>query len=325
MNPHPLSEVMKGIAYDASLTRHRLRGTSKVASNASDGCLMVTRILQDSGLTYKKFVARQSNGSSVGSSVGIHGVSLSGIQARAFLRLKVPLQMFEYLANRPALQHRHIAQEKIINGTDGLPARGDFEGAIGFVVRPLFNEGNILEYLAARPQQYTVKLRLVAEVSSALDYLHSQDIVHGNICPTNILIADDGHAMLTDVGINSAFVDFICVPCGRLPVALTTRYKSPGEVCCSDDVPPRNTANDVYSFASSTYEVMSGQTPFGGMRLYNIVVAVARNGHLRLPQPEGITDGLWQLLQACWSIDPMHRPNIEDVERRLGALLTEDV
>ncbi|KIJ93065.1 hypothetical protein K443DRAFT_684810 [Laccaria amethystina LaAM-08-1] len=306
MNPPPLSEVMKGIAYDASLTRHRLRGTSKVASNASDGCLMVTRILQDSGLTYKKFVARQSNGSSVGSSVGIHG-------------------MFEYLANRPALQHRHIAQEKIINGTDGLPARGDFEGAIGFVVRPLFNEGNILEYLAARPQQYTVKLRLVAEVSSALGYLHSQDIVHGNICPTNILIADDGHAMLTDVGINSAFVDFICVPCGRLPVALTTRYRSPGEVCCSDDVPPRTTANDVYSLASSAYEIMSGQTPFDGMRLYNIVVAVARNGHLRLPQPEGITDGLWELLQACWSIDPMHRPNIEDVERRLGALLTEDV
>ena len=47
MNPPPLSEVMKGIAYDVSLTRQRLRGTSKVASNASDGCLMVTRILQD--------------------------------------------------------------------------------------------------------------------------------------------------------------------------------------------------------------------------------------------------------------------------------------
>ena len=70
---------------------------------------------------------------------------------------------------------------------------------------------------------------------------------------------------------------------------------------------------------------MSGHTPFDGLRLYNIVVAVARNGHLRLPQPGGITDDLWQLLQACWSIDPMHRPNIEDVERRLDALLTEDV
>ena len=70
---------------------------------------------------------------------------------------------------------------------------------------------------------------------------------------------------------------------------------------------------------------MSGQTPFCGMRLYNIVVAVARDGHLRLPQPGGITDGLWQLLQACWSIDPMHRPNIEDVEWRLSALLTEEV
>ena len=47
MNPTPLSEAMKGIAYDPTLTRHRLRGTSKVASNASDGCLVVTRILQD--------------------------------------------------------------------------------------------------------------------------------------------------------------------------------------------------------------------------------------------------------------------------------------
>ena len=70
--------------------------------------------------------------------------------------------MFEYLANRPALQHRHIAQEKIINGTDGLPAQRDFDDAIGFVVRPLFNEGNILEYLAKRPQRSTVKLRLVS-------------------------------------------------------------------------------------------------------------------------------------------------------------------
>ena len=70
--------------------------------------------------------------------------------------------MFEYLANRPALQHRHIAQDQIINGTDGLPARRDFDDAIGFVVTPFFNEGNILEYLAKRPQPSTVKLRLVS-------------------------------------------------------------------------------------------------------------------------------------------------------------------
>ena len=61
--------------------------------------------------------------------------------------------------------------------------------------------------------------------------------------------------MLTDVGIYAAFVEFICVPYGRFPVAPTTRYKSPEEVCCMDHVPPRNTANDVYAFASSTYEV----------------------------------------------------------------------
>ena len=67
--------------------------------------------------------------------------------------------MFEYLANRPALRHRHISQDDI---TSGLPARRDFDDTIGFVVRRSFNEGNILEYLAKRPQQSTVKLRLVS-------------------------------------------------------------------------------------------------------------------------------------------------------------------
>ena len=70
--------------------------------------------------------------------------------------------MFEYLAKRPPLRHRHIASDDIINGTGGLPARRDFDDAIGFVVRSSFHDGNILEYLGKRPQQSTVKLRLVS-------------------------------------------------------------------------------------------------------------------------------------------------------------------
>ena len=109
--------------------------------------------------------------------------------------------MFDYLFSRPQIRHPHIAPEDIINGNDGPPTRLGFHDAIGFIVRPSCPAGNILEFLSACPKQDSEKLRLVSDtlffeipkvlttnvkviqVASALEYLHSLGIVHGNICP----------------------------------------------------------------------------------------------------------------------------------------------
>jgi len=69
--------------------------------------------------------------------------------------------MFDYLASRPPIRHRHIALEEIINGSDGPPARPGFQDAVGFVVRTSCLKGNILEFLSAFPKRDSEKLRLV--------------------------------------------------------------------------------------------------------------------------------------------------------------------
>lgn len=289
---------------DISLCRHRL-GTMRLSSTASSSeeYLLTIRVMQHSGSTFKKLVVRRPDMTSV--------------------RL---LEMFDYLASRPTIRHPHIALEEIINGSDGPPARPGFHDAIGFIVRASCPAGNILEFLSACPKRDSEKLSLVAQVASALHYLHSLDVVHGNVCPTNILITDNNQAVLTDTGIYSAIVDYIFAPSGRVPIPPSAPYKPPEELKESaEEVVARTTDKDVYSLASSTYEIMSGLKPFANMRPYTCVVEITRRGHLSLAQPKEINVGLWQLLRTCWAIDPGDRPTMQDVLGQLETLLAEDV
>ena len=111
-----------------------------------------------------------------------------------------------------------------------------------------------------------------------------------------------------------------------MPVPPTAAYKPPEELKESADVVVAQTMDkDVYSLASSTYEIMSGRKPFANMPLYTCIVMITRDGHLSLPRPNAINVGLWQLLHACWAIDPGDRPTMQIVLGQLETLLAEDV
>ena len=143
---------------------------------------------------------------------------------------------------------------------------------------------------------------------------------------TNILITDNNQAVLTDTGIYTAMVEYIFAPSGRVPVPPTAAYKPPEELKESTDVAVAQTTDkDVYALASSTYEIMSGRKPFANMPLYTCIVEIARHGHFSLPRPNAINVALWQLLHACWAIDPGDRPTMQNVLGQLETLLAEDV
>ncbi|EUC56081.1 tyrosine kinase domain protein, partial [Rhizoctonia solani AG-3 Rhs1AP] len=70
-----------------------------------------------------------------------------------------------------------------------------FQGRVGMVSKWMAN-GNLQEYLLEKKN--ADKYRLCTQVSKGVQYLHANNMIHGDLKATNILVSSDGTAMLTD-------------------------------------------------------------------------------------------------------------------------------
>lgn len=102
--------------------------------------------------------------------------------------------------------------------------------------------------------------RMLSPVSNALDYAHSQGILHRDVKPANILIGSDGQPVVGDFGL-ARMMDSAGQ---RLTVAGsalgTPEYMAP-EQSMGLEV---TGAADIYSLAAVAYEMVTGSPPFSG-------------------------------------------------------------
>jgi len=101
-------------------------------------------------------------------------------------------------------------------------------------------------------------LGIVSQVARALDYAHSQGVVHRDVKPSNILIDRNGNAYLTDFGIARASWSTRVTRTG-MSIG-TPEYMSP-EQARGEEVDFRS---DLYSLGVVLYEMICGQPPFQG-------------------------------------------------------------
>ncbi len=101
-------------------------------------------------------------------------------------------------------------------------------------------------------------LEIVGDVCAALSYAHDRGLIHRDVKPGNILIADDGSVKVTDFGIARA-VDNETVT-RTASVLGTAAYLSP-EQAQGLDVDERS---DLYSLGVVLYEALTGSQPFSG-------------------------------------------------------------
>ncbi len=99
-------------------------------------------------------------------------------------------------------------------------------------------------------------IRIGRDVATALDYVHRAEVVHQDIKPENILLAD-GHALVTDFGV----ARLICAACtdsftGSGLAVGTPGYWSPEQASGMDVVDGRS---DIYSLARVLLKMTSGE------------------------------------------------------------------
>jgi len=185
---------------------------------------------------------------------------------------------------------------------------------------------DVLTFLRNYPE--SDRRSIVQETACGIAYLHRRKIVHGAIRGSNILIDQQGRAMLTDFGLAAASsTDHEALNDGlsTSETSTTIRWLAP-ELTGSIRVPIF--PSDVFSFARTILEIMTGDKPFKEKKNVWELASLLNQGKLIPTRPDdpqvadrGLTNGVWELLLKMWETLPENRPTMRAVEARLEDLL----
>jgi serine/threonine-protein kinase len=141
-----------------------------------------------------------------------------------------------------------------------LPLLGSGDaGMAPYYVMP-FVPGESLRVRLQREQTLPVDdaVRLVREVARGLNYAHRHGVVHRDVKPENILLADE-HAVVADFGVARAVSAATDRQLTAGAVIGTPRYLSPEQAAGNAHIDGRS---DIYSLACVLFELISGAPPF---------------------------------------------------------------
>ena len=102
---------------------------------------------------------------------------------------------------------------------------------------------------------------LIQQLAEALDYAHSQGVIHRDVKPDNVMIDSAGQPHLMDFGL-ARIGDAAQKLTHDGTVMGTPAYMSPEQAC--DDPSAVTHASDQYSLGVVLYELLTGETPFVG-------------------------------------------------------------
>lgn len=172
-----------------------------------------------------------------------------------------------------------------------------------FLVLPYCSKGNVSKYIGKMTETDIVKF--LHDVSSGLSYLHEQEppIIHQDIKPDNVLISDDGHYKLTDFGISTRVRSTMLSNAVGQRSEGTRAYMGPERFTASA-IPIK--ANDIWSLGATTYELMTGDAPFGnfgGLSMLN---------SSEIPEIDGdYSEELKCLVRSCLEHNTWDRPTAQ--------------
>ncbi|WP_457033138.1 serine/threonine protein kinase [Kitasatospora sp. P5_F3] len=173
-------------------------------------------------------------------------------------------------------------------------------GQVAYIVMELIDGRPLNEVLAEDgPMSAERTLGLLAGALDALHAAHQRDIVHRDIKPSNLMVRADDRVVVTDFGIATAATSTKIT--ASHAVLGTALYMAPEQAEGAVTTP----LSDLYSIGVVCYELLTGQVPFGGESVLEIVLK-----HVREPAPglpPNFSPAVRQFVATALAKQPEHR------------------
>ncbi|KAG6327080.1 hypothetical protein ID866_12010, partial [Astraeus odoratus] len=166
------------------------------------------------------------------------------------------------------------------------------------MVSAWMEKGNAHEYV----QNKSIDPRpLLSDIANGLEYLHNHNppIYHGELKGNNVLVSDDGRALLTDFGLSYLVASSFSMA-GSIHGGGTFNWMAPESFDDLSITPQR----DVWAFGMTALELFTRVIPFHDIRLPSgVMIRILRGPPPHRPDDEStcsrMTDAWWNICCSC--------------------------
>ncbi|MCU1242153.1 MAG: hypothetical protein JWO71_2879, partial [Candidatus Acidoferrum typicum] len=176
-------------------------------------------------------------------------------------------------------------------------------------------KGQSLEKLLEKGSiPYTKACAWVAEVATALAVAHRKGVIHGDVKPANILIAEDDRLKLTDFGM----ARLASRDSKDTPLLGSPAYWCPEQIVGK----PQDARSDIFSLGVVLYELVTGRRPFDADSLQGICSRILSSTPLPPSHANpSVPTALNEVIASCLAKEPNQRcASAETLAERLHPL-----
>ncbi|KAK9497919.1 hypothetical protein O3M35_003817 [Rhynocoris fuscipes] len=177
-----------------------------------------------------------------------------------------------------------------------------------YLVFELVKKGEVLHLPTKSPLSEQKAWDYFRDVVLGLEYLHFQRIIHRDIKPSNLLLGENGHIQIADLGVCNEF-DGIDACLNN--TAGTPAFAAPEAICTSSHFSGK--AYDIWSLGITLFSFVYGHVPFQAESipaLYNKI----RNENLTFPDKPVISEELKDLITKMLCKDPSKRITLQEIK-----------